>query len=379
MKFGFYSCMNGVAWGGSEELWWRAARRLQSEAHDISVNYKWWPKRAKQLNELVEKGADVFHREEPVKYWSRRWSQVRGLWQRNQCLNKNWLNETKPDAVLVTLGYHPDRVDIADACIKLGIPYAINVQSASHFYFIHANVVDTYRRWYRCAEKVLFVSPENQHKIETNIACQLDNAEIVANPFNVNVDNLPEWPIDDSVLRLACVGRFHFQSKGQDILIDVMNQDKWKNRPIEIHFYGHDQGNLRQFKDLVHAYGLESKLKYAGFVHNVNEIWENNHALILPSRYEGAPLVVIEAMMCGRFPVTTDIGRNAELCSDNESGFIAPSATVELIDEALERAWKKRDSWKQIGELAAKHIRERYPSDPVGEMAKTIQSIANGK
>lgn len=377
MKFGFYSCMTGIRWGGSEELWWRAARRLQSQSHEICVNYKWWPNRAKQLNELAEQGADIFHREQPLRYWAARWNQLNSLWKKNRCFHEKWLSESKPDAVLITLGYHPDRVDIADVCHRMGIPYAINVQSASNFYFIHANVVDTYRRWYKNAAKVLFVSQENQHKLETNIACPLENAEIVANPFNIDADNLPGWPEENGVLRLACVGRFHFQSKGQDILIDVINQDKWKDRAIEIHFYGNDQGNLRQFKDLVEAHGLQSKLKHAGFVNNVNEIWEKNHALILPSRYEGAPLVVIEAMLCGRIPITTDIGRNRELCDDGESGFIAASATPELIDQVLERAWEKRSQWKQMGELAAKHIRDRYTSDPVGDMAETIKSIAN--
>ena len=31
MKFGFYSCMSGMPWGGSEVLWQRAARLLQME------------------------------------------------------------------------------------------------------------------------------------------------------------------------------------------------------------------------------------------------------------------------------------------------------------------------------------------------------------
>ena len=60
---------------------------------------------------------------------------------------------------------------------------------------------------------------------------------------------------------------------------------------------------------------------------------------------------------------------------DNVSGFIAEGATVKLLDEALERAWEKRDQWQQIGQLARQHIRERYPEDPVGEYADQILAL----
>ena len=126
---------------------------------------------------------------------------------------------------------------------------------------------------------------------------------------------------------------------------------------------------------LIRIHGLEDRLKFAGFVDSVEEIWEENHALLLPSRYEGAPLVVIEAMLCNRMAISTDIGRNRELMDDGESGFIAEGATIDLLDRVLERAWEKRHQWKEMGELAGKHIRERYPRDPVHEYAEQIKSI----
>ena len=204
-----------------------------------------------------------------------------------------------------------------------------------------------------------------------------ENAEIVSNPFNVDYDSNVAWPEQNGqpVFRVACVGRVHFQSKGQDIIVDVMKQDKWKKRPIEVSFYGHDQGNKGQLESLIEMHGLQDKLKFGGDVQDVKEIWEANHALLLPSRYEGAPLVVTEAMLCGRFAITTNLGRNNELMDDNVSGFIAEGATVKLFDDALERAWKQREQWQQIGQLARQHIRERYPEDPVGEYADQILAL----
>ncbi len=376
MKFGFYSCMSGVPWGGSEALWCKTARLLRKEGHDVTVNYKWWPYKPKQLQELEKKGSDIWYRNEPKSFIQARKESLKNLFSGTKQKKLSWLEATRPDAVMVTLGYHPDQVPVADECIKLGIPYAVNIQCASDFFFIHSDRLDDYRRWYKNAAKVLFVSQENADKLQNNIAMRLTNWEIIANPFNVDYEANPEWPSAEEVHKIACVGRFHFQSKGQDLIVDVMKQDKWKNRNIEITFYGHDQGNKRQLEDLIKIHGLENKLKFGGFVDRVEDIWTENHALLLPSRYEGAPLVVIEAMICNRMCISTDIGRNRELMDDGESGFVAEGATVGLIDKVLEKAWQKRESWREMGELAGQHIRERYPADPILEFANQITGLA---
>lgn len=360
--------MSGMPWGGSEVLWQRTARLLQLGGHEVAVNFKWWPYKAPTLQHLEDHGATLWLRDKPPRPLMKRMFSSNGS-------KKNWLDVEKPDAVLVTLGYHPDPVPIADQCLERSIPYAINIQCASNFFFIHGDRLEDYRRWYRNAEKVFFVSEENQRKLENNIAMKLENAQIIANPFNVSYDANPAWPTTEPEFRIALVGRVHFQSKGQDIVVDVMRQPKWKKRALKVVFYGHDQGNKRQLMELIKLHGLEKQLVFHGFSDSVESIWEENHALLLPSRYEGAPLVVIEAMLCNRIAITTDIGRNRELMDDNESGFVALGASVELLDEALERAWQKRQQWREMGQLAGQHIRERYSDDPVRDFAEDLKQI----
>lgn len=378
--------MGGVPWGGSEELWYRAARRLQDEGHDILINYKWWPEQARQLNELEAAGADLWLRTQRPSFWQRKVSEFKKLaFSRNgQPVQKQnrvdlWVREKRPNAVLVTLGYHPDQIHVADVCIRNEIPYAINVQAASSFTFIGGEKCPDFRRWYQGAQKVFFVSKENQDKIESNLAIQLDNAEIVDNPFNVDFNAQVAYPSTEETFRLACVGRIHFQSKGQDLLVDVLKQPKWRERNLQVSIFGKDQGQRFQLEELIKLHGLEKQLVVEGFVDGVEEIWKTHHGLLLPSRYEGAALVIIEAMLCNRLCVATDTGRNRELMDDNQSGFIAASPTVDSLDEAMERAWQARNQWKEMGVLAGKTIRERYSSDPVQDYADRIKHLVTEK
>jgi glycosyltransferase involved in cell wall biosynthesis len=363
-----------MPWGGSEVLWQRAARLLQLEQHQVTVNYKWWPRKAFQLQQLEEQGATLWLRDAPKPngHFSKdKWMR----WVRRSPQVKSWLETERPDTVLITLGYHSDPLPVAEECYRRGIPYAINLQCASSFFFIAGERMEEFRSWYQHAKRVFFVSQENQHKLENNLALLLPQSEIIANPFNVRVDANPAWPSTENGYRLAVVGRLHFQSKGQDLIIDLMKQPKWRQRPIQIHFYGHDQGNLKQLSELIALHQLQSQLFYEGYHQNVEQIWEQNHGLLLPSRYEGAALAFIEAMFCNRIAITTDIGRNRELMTDNVSGFIAPAASVELLDDAMERAWQARSQWQLMGQNAGQQIRTSYPLDPVREYADKILQI----
>lgn len=367
-----------MPWGGSEELWWRTARKLQIDGHNVVVNYKWWPEMARQLVQIEDSGGKVWLRNQPPTFWQKQWARFdgwRGPKKRPGCL---WLEQERPEAVLVTLGFHPDRIDIATDCIEAGIPYAINVQCASNTFFIHSDCLEEYRNWYRKANVVYFVSEENRQKMEVNLAMDIPNSEIVANPFNMKPTDAAQWPGTDKGFSLACVGRLHFQSKGQDAVVHVLRQDKWRERGLRVNFYGSDQGNRKQLEEMILMYGLENQLKYHGFCQKIVDIWSSNHGLLLPSRYEGAALVIVEAMLSNRIAIATDTGRNRELLREGQTGFIADSATVCQLDQALERAWAVRHQWRELGEQAGRDIRANYTMDPIGDFADNLKSLVRG-
>jgi glycosyltransferase involved in cell wall biosynthesis len=100
---------------------------------------------------------------------------------------------------------------------------------------------------------------------------------------------------------------------------------------------------------------------------------------VLPSRFEGNALAMIEAMLCGRMPIVTDVGRASELIDDNRNGFIAAAPTLDLLDDALERAWQRRHEWQAMGALASETIRRRHSLQPAEDFADAVLSAAVGQ
>jgi glycosyltransferase involved in cell wall biosynthesis len=68
-------------------------------------------------------------------------------------------------------------------------------------------------------------------------------------------------------------------------------------------------------------------------------MWNYHDILVIPSRHEGLPIAAVEAMMCHRPVLATDVGGNAEVIRDGETGFIAESPSLAALDRALERVW----------------------------------------
>jgi glycosyltransferase involved in cell wall biosynthesis len=374
MRLAIFSTMTGMTWGGSEELWSQAAAALLGRGHDVCVSYRRRKQPIPPLERLARAGAQVhFRRGANYGRSVRRLLKKLHLGERPL---RSWLAATRPDLVLVSLGYHTDDVLIARSCQALGVRYALLLQAASPYQCIEPSQWAEHHAAYAGAARTYFVSGQNRDVIEANLGLDMSGAEIVDNPFNVPADAAPPWPGDGEPWKLACVARLQFSSKGQDVLLQALKRPKWRGRAIEVTLFGEDGGNRRHIERLIALYGLERQVTLGGFVPDVEHVWRRHHALVLPSRFEGNPLAMIEAMLCGRPPIVTNVGRAAELVDDNECGFVAGAATVDLVDDALERAWQRRHEWRAMGARAARAIRARHSLAPAADFADRLLAAA---
>ena len=374
MRIAFFSTIGRHQWGGSEELWSRAARSLLERGHDVAFNTSKWGSMAAPLRKLIDAGARPCFRGR-----IRLGRTLREGLEKIQLVGlrfAGWLRNTKPDLVVISLSSHMDDPLIASTCQRLGIPYALLLQAAGPNHWLGSRAVPKFREAYRHAWQVYFVSAENRETMESNLGIDLSGSPILDNPFTVRPNVTPAWPTSEPYWKLAMVGRIHFASKSQDLVVRVLRQPKWRSRPLKVTFWGNDDGSLAQLRQLIELYSLDGKVTYGGFCNDIESVWADHHGLLLPSRVEGNALALIEAMLCGRVPIVTDVGRASELIDDNESGFIAPAATSALLDQVLERAWQRRHAWQAMGERAANTIRERHSLTPGEDFAERIINLA---
>ena len=127
---------------------------------------------------------------------------------------------------------------------------------------------------------------------------------------------------------------------------------------------------------MVQRLGLQDRVVFAGHVTSIEKIWVENHVLVMPSRFEGMPLAIVEAMLCARAVVATDVAGHSEIIDDGVTGFLADAPTVSSMANALERLWAGRMSLEAMGKAAAKSIREHVPADPIRVFSEKMKSLA---
>jgi len=169
------------------------------------------------------------------------------------------------------------------------------------------------------------------------------------------------------------VARLDPFQKGQDLLMEVLDQPQWRARNVHVTFVGTGQ-NERALRRTAKELDLPHT-EFAGFVEDIEQLWTRYHALVLPSRFEGMPLSLVEAMLCSRPSIVTDVAGHRDLVRDNINGFLAKAPTVELLDEAMNRAWENRMRLKEMGETAAADVRQWVSPDPTGDFVRELESL----
>ena len=364
-----------LEWGGSEELWSRTALKLAMEGRDVIAVVRTSLLAQKRVLELQESGACVLSYPLPVTLWRR---------ARRKLSGKTWsvldleklLPLGRPALVVTSDGSALPPIDIAEMFVTKKWPFVSIGHNNSELWWPSDELAARYRKILPAALRCYFVSNANQRVAEIHLGRKIENAEVVHNPFNVVYDAAPPWPSIDvnSELRLACVARLEPAAKGQDILLEALAHPSWAGRRWRLTLYGDGPSRIG-LAQLVERFQLNDRVVFAGHVSIVEEIWASNHVLTMPSRWEGLPLAIVEAMLCARPVMATDVGGNSEVIENGVSGILAAAPTIASVREALEVLWTRRGDLRNMGKAAAKAIRQKVPPDPIDVFARKIKCL----
>jgi glycosyltransferase involved in cell wall biosynthesis len=152
---------------------------------------------------------------------------------------------------------------------------------------------------------------------------------------------------------LITIGRVERQ-KGIDVLLAAV--PSVISRFADAHFLvvgdGPDRANLMRYAQ---SLGVADRVHWAGRRNDVPELLKTATALVLPSRWEGMPNVVLEAMAAGKPIVATDVEGVRELVSPDLNGWLVPSESPQLLGDALCKLLSDPEQGLRMG-LASQRI-----------------------
>lgn len=386
ISIGFVSSLHGHAWGGSEELWADAALRAFQRGHKVyfSTHSATAPVSPKIEQMEAKGGVHFYHRPEAATFIGRNIDRLRRVAlgsrqffpvERNSPFRDFF--SAGPAVVCITFGdaygvrFLPDLVEFLN---RSNVPYVVNCQGTRNHVDLSDEGRATIRDFFQKAYRVVFVADENLRGAERQIAADIENSIVLRNPVNISSAEVLPWS-ESETASFATVARLDVVTKAQDVLLQALSGDEWRQRNWQLTVYG--SGPHGQYLgELTRHYQLQDKVIFAGQAADIRSVWEKNQLLTLPSRDEGTPLVLIEAMLCGRPALVTEVGGMPEWITDGETGFIAEAASVPSVDRALERAWQRRDRWQEMGRNAHRFALQNYDPDPGGTLLDLLEGAA---
>lgn len=368
MKFLIISMIHDP-WGGSEEIIYAFAKQALIQNHTVIHSTFHFSKIAEKEFELIKLGMMHVQRRGHVE--SNIFRPKRILIKTiNKILDlvSNPFEEAfhlKPDYILYngTAFSITEEKKLLQYLLNNNIQYGIighyNKEDGSD---LSDKNIELYKQIISNAKNLFFVSNRTVETIEKKIDTQLTNYSIIRNPVNLKINEYVKYP-SESVYNFAMIGNIRNVHKGHDIAIDVLSRSSWKERNWHLNIYG-SGSDRKALEEKIKEYGIENKISFKGVTNDIIKVWRENNLLLMPSRMEGIPLAVVEAMLSGRAVVATDVGGHKEWIRNEYDGWISPSVNVESFGETLEKAWLHKNDWENMGIRARERALSLYDNEP---------------
>lgn len=168
--------------------------------------------------------------------------------------------------------------------------------------------------------------------------------------------------------RFLAIGRFSPKHKGFDLLIKAFvlfakNHNDWR---LDIVGDGPEKDNLQQMITDNH---LEGRITLHPFTNHIQDYYSSASIYVLSSRWEGMPLVLVEAMAHGLPVVASDLPTCKEVLGD--FGLFFKNGDIQELAQRLEEA--THIDWPQKSEEALKNARRFDISEIVGQWKLLIE------
>ena len=158
--------------------------------------------------------------------------------------------------------------------------------------------------------------------------------------------------------RLLSVGRLVHQ-KGLDLAMSALAQLK----ELEWQWcIAGDGPQINALRSLANEFGIQDRVIFPGWRSHAElvECYKASNLLLFPSRHEGMPNVVLEAMASGLPVIASRIAGNEELVLDGETGLLFPSEDVEALCVALRTLLTDTSQRQVMGNASRRRVQALY-------------------
>ena len=188
----------------------------------------------------------------------------------------------------------------------------------------------------------------------------IPNGLQIASPLDVNVPRVrARLGISAATFLWVAIGRLEPQ-KDYSNLLSALGHLRSRGASFSVAVAG--AGPLRAaLEHATHDAGLNDHVSWLGLRDDIPQLLAAADALVLSSRWEGLPNVVMEALAAGVPAVATKVGGVAELIDDGRTGFVVPVSNAQALSDAMSTMMQlPGDARREMGALGREHMARHF-------------------
>jgi glycosyltransferase involved in cell wall biosynthesis len=161
-------------------------------------------------------------------------------------------------------------------------------------------------------------------------------------------------------LTVLYLGRWDVHHKGLDLLLRALADDAFLRRHVGLRIAGRSTAGQRaELKRLVTSLDLDDHVRFQDYLSDPWEAVRSADLLVLPSRFDGFGLVVIEALALGT-PVLVSTAAGASEFVGRQHGAIVAAPRVDQLQTALREALQAKVELRRAARAARLGLEEAF-------------------
>jgi glycosyltransferase involved in cell wall biosynthesis len=173
---------------------------------------------------------------------------------------------------------------------------------------------------------------------------------------------------------VGAIGRFERQ-KGFDLLIRALAEIG--DASLVLVGDGSERPTLEDLADTV---GVADRVLWRGWTDDARSYFGAFDVFAFPSRFEGFPLALLEALLARSAVVATDEGDVSEIVQDGETGLLVRAEDPKALAGAIRRLLADADLRRRLGEQGRQRVLEHFTADHMTRgFERLYEELLSGK
>lgn len=257
--------------------------------------------------------------------------------------------------------YERKRVFIK-AAFRRGVPVVLHLHGSEFNLWFTSECSDVKKDEIRATlnlcKKIIVLSEEWREFFVENAVCDSNKIAVLHNAVLIPSENVVNYR-SKQVLFLGRLG----ERKSPDTLLRAAKEVLTRH-PSATFVFGGD-GDIESYQKLSRQLGVDINSQFVGWVTDEDKelLFAQSAIFCLPSKNEGMPMSVLEAMAHGLATVATPVGGVPQVIDDGVDGLLIPVGDSNTLAKVLTSLLEDTAMKERIGQAGRKKIMEQFGMD----------------